>query len=70
MTSEEDFVKVKNCIALSTEMRIITQHKKTLTNYTESDILTRLVLLPEDWDTKGLLSTKQLHIMNNIIGLS
>ena len=51
ITYENDFLKVEIYIALSCEIRINTQFKNTLTNYTKSDILTkRLVLLPVDWD--------------------
>ena len=52
-------------------MRINTQFKNMLTNNSNSDILTkRLVLLPVDWDTNGLLFTKRLHIVNKILGNS
>ena len=53
-------------------MRINTQFNQlynTLTNYTNSDILTKiLVLLPIDLDKQSLLFTKRLHMMNEIIG--
>ena len=41
----------------------------TLTNDTKSYILTkRIVLLPLDWDKNSSLFTKQLLMMNKIIG--
>ena len=40
---EDNFMKIKIYIALSSEMRINTQFKNTLTNYTESDILTKRI---------------------------
>ena len=50
-------------------MRISTQLKNLLTNYTRFDILTKiLVFLPVDWDKNGLLFTKWLHIMNKVTG--
>ena len=52
-------------------MRIGAHFKNTLTNYTKSDLLTRKsLLLPVVWDKNGLLFTKQLHMMNTIIGYS
>ena len=42
--------------ALNSDICIDKQIKNTSTNYTKSDILTNnLVLLPIDWDKKGLL---------------
>ena len=64
-------MKVETYIALNSDMRIKTQFKNTLTNYSKSDILKkRLVLLPVDWDENGILFTKRLHTMNKIIGYS
>ena len=57
-------MKVKLYIALNNEMCVNTQLENTLTNYTESNILTqRFVLLRVGWDKNGLLSTKRLHMM-------
>ena len=64
-------MKVEIYIGLNSEMRIRTKFKNILTNYTKSDILTKiLVFLPIDWDKKVLLISKRLHIMNKIIGYS
>ena len=61
-------MKVEIYIGLISEMRINTQFKNTLANYTKSDILIKtLALLPEDWDENGLLFMKRLHIVNKII---
>ena len=50
-------------------MRIITQIKNTLTNYTKSHQLKeRLVFLPVKLDKNSLLFTQWLHMMNEIIG--
>ena len=68
MTYENDYMKVETYTALNPELRINTQFKNILTNYTKSDILTnRFVLLPADYDTNRLLFTKWLHMMNKII---
>ena len=64
-------MKVDVYIALNAEMRINTQFENTLANYIESDILTkRLVLLPVDCFEKGLLFTKRLYMMNEVICFS
>ena len=64
-------MKFENYIGLNSEMRINTQFKNVITKYTNSDIVTkRLVLLPVDWDKNGLLFTKRLHIMNKITAYS
>ena len=69
ITYEEHFLKIKIFIDLNSEMSNNTQFKNILTDYIQSDILTkRLVLLPADWDKNSLLFTKQLPIMNEIIG--
>ena len=64
-------MKVKIYIDRDSEMRFMhnnTQCKNTLTNYTKYDILAkRLVLLSAAWDGNGLLFTKGLHMMNEII---
>ena len=50
-TYEHDIMKVENNIALNSEMTINTQFKNTLSNYTESCIITTtLVLLHVDWE--------------------
>ena len=50
ITYEDEFVKVKTCIVLTSEMRINTQFKNTLTTFNKSDITTkRIVSLPVDW---------------------
>ena len=49
-------MKVKNYGGLNFDICIKTQSKNTLINYIKSGILKkRLVLLPVDWDTNGLL---------------
>ena len=64
-------MKVEIYIGFNSKMRISTQFKNALTNYTKLDMFTNiLVLLPVDWDEIGLVSTKRLHIMNIIIGHS
>ena len=69
ITYEDDFMKAKIYIALNSEIRINTQFKNTLTNYTKSIIKTKnLVLLLVDWDKNSLLFRKRLHMMKKIIG--
>ena len=49
-------MKAKIYKPLKSEMRINTQFKNTLPNYTKAVILTKsLVLLRVDWDKNGLL---------------
>ena len=63
ITNENGFMKDEIYISLNSEMRIETQFKNILTNYTKCDILIkRLMLLPVDWDKNGLLLTKWLHM--------
>ena len=64
-------MKVKSYISLHSDMCTKTQFKNTLTNYTNSETLTKiLVLLLVDWDKNGLQFTKRLHMMNMFIGYS
>ena len=67
-------MKVKIYISLNSEMRFMrihTQFKNPITDYTKSNILTkRLMLLSVVWDKKDLLFTKRLHMMNENIGYS
>ena len=68
---QEKLSKVKIYIAFSSEIRLNTHFKSNLTNYTKSDMLTKiLVLLPVDWNKNGLLFTKRLHKTNKFIGNS
>ena len=61
-------MKVEIYIALNSEMSTTIQSENTLINYTKSDILKKLVLLPVDWGKNSLLFTKRLHVMNKITG--
>ena len=61
-------MKVEIYIALNSEMSTTIQSENTLINYTKSDILKKLVLLPVDWGKNSLLFAKQLHVMNKITG--
>ena len=55
----------------SNPWRINIPFNNTFINYTESDILTKsLVLLSVVWDKNSLLFTKRFHMMNEIIGYS
>ena len=64
-------MKAEICIDVSFEMRVKIQFKTTFTNYTKTNILReRLPLLAVDWDKNALPFTKQLHLMNKIIGYS
>ena len=61
-------MKLKLTLALNSEMRVLRKFKNTFTTYTKTNLLEkRLVLLPIDWDTNGLVLIKRLHMMNKII---
>ena len=64
-------MKVGIHVALYSDIYINTQFKNTLTDYTKSDILTKVsVLLPVEWVKDGLLFKKRLHMMNKFTGYS
>ena len=56
-------------ISENSDLRIYTQFENSLSNYTETDILPkRLLLLPVVSDNNYSLFSKRLHTMNKIIG--
>ena len=62
ITYKDSFMKVKNCISLSSEMCINTKLKNTLMNNAKSNILTQsLLLITVDWDEIDLLFTEMFQ---------